>query len=334
LTGASAAYHLARLGARPVLFEAELVGDGASGRTGGLVLEGTAAGILDDVENCVPGLRRIVGDENIDCDLSLPGCWEIEHRKRASRMLPWNDSGHPVYIARTVSGGAVQPAALTIGIAEAASRAGAIICERSPIARVEFHPDLTLEVGARKIKPEHLVVATNAWISATVSGIPPLHSSLTFACVTEPLEQAVLSAIGLDEGIPFYTSDLPYLWGRTIRDGRVIFGAGLVFGAPPELDRTRIDTGRSQAVLDALQQRVRALHPALRDVRFESAWAGPIAFGEDSVPLLGRCPDEPRVIVSGAYAGHGVALSVRAGELIAHAIAHNRPLPKWGSLAR
>jgi hypothetical protein len=39
-------------------------------------------------------------------------------------------------------------------------------------------------------------------------------------------------------------------------------------------------------------------------------------------------------MVSGAYAGHGVALSVRAGELLALAIADHRPLPKWGSLAR
>jgi hypothetical protein len=32
----------------------------------------------------------------------------------------------------------------------------------------------------------------------------------------------------------FYTSDLPYLWGRTIGEGHVIFGAGLVFGGPSD----------------------------------------------------------------------------------------------------
>ena len=106
LTGASSAYHLARMGIRAVLFEAGLIGDGASGRTGGLVLEGTAAGILDQVDACVPGLRRLVDEAEIDCDLVLPGCWEIEHRKLApARMLPWSDAGQPVGIARTVSGG-------------------------------------------------------------------------------------------------------------------------------------------------------------------------------------------------------------------------------------
>lgn len=335
LTGASAAYHLAKAGIRAVLYDAGLIGDGASGRTGGLVLEGTAAGILDRVDACVPGLKRLVEQEEIDCDLVLPGCWEIEHRKGAqARMLPWSDEGQAVGIARTVSGGTVQPAALTIGIAQAAARLGAIIRERSPVTRITTEPELSLQIGAERSTPGHIVVATNAWINATLPDTPPLHSALTFACATEPLDTASLAAIGLDAGVPFYTCDLPYLWGRTIRDGRVIFGAGLVFGRPAELEGIDVSASSSGAVLERLQRRVRRLHPALREARFEAAWAGPIAFAEDSIPLLGPHPANPRVLVSGGYAGHGVALSVRAGELLARAIAEQLPLPQWGSLSR
>ena len=335
LTGASAAYHLAKMGIHAALFEAGFLGDGASGRTGGLVLEGTAAGILDRVDACVPGLKRLVDVEKIDCDLVLPGCWEIEHRKVApARMLPWSDDGRPVGIARTVSGGVVQPAALTIGIAHAAARRGAIIREQSPVTRIVPGSELSLEIGGERSMPGHIVVATNAWINATLPDIAPLHSSLTFACATEPLDTAALAAIGLDQGVPFYTSDLPYLWGRSIRDGRLIFGAGLVFGKPAELEATNVREGSSGALLHRLQTRVRGLHPALHDVRFEAAWAGPIAFAEGSIPLLGPHPANPRVLVAGGYAGHGVALSVRAGELLALAIGKNLPLPKWGSLSR
>ena len=60
LTGLSTAYHLAKLGVRSVVLEAGLIADGASGRTGGLVLEGTAAGILPQVDSCVAGLRKLV----------------------------------------------------------------------------------------------------------------------------------------------------------------------------------------------------------------------------------------------------------------------------------
>jgi gamma-glutamylputrescine oxidase len=335
LTGLSAAYHLSKIGLRPVLFEAGLVGDGASGRTGGIVLEGTAAGILDQVDTCVPELMRLVDEEEIDCDLALPGCWEIEHpRDTRAAMLPWSDDGRIVSIERTVAGGTVQPMALLIGIARAAMRMGAVIREQSPVARINLEPELSLETGGNRITPAHLVIATNAWINATLPETPLLHSSLTFACATEPLDSSVLTTIGLEKGMPFYTSDLPYLWGRPMRDGRMIFGAGLVYGKPGVLERTDVAEGDSRSVLERLEKRVRGLHPALRAVRFDAAWAGPIAFTDHSIPLLGLHPRQPRVLVAGGYAGHGVALSVRAGELLARAIESNSPLPSWGSLAR
>jgi gamma-glutamylputrescine oxidase len=335
LTGTSTALHLAKRGIRAIVYEAGLIADGASGRTGGLVLEGTAAGIFEDVGACVPGLKRLVAAEDIACDLALPGCWEIEHHSTAAdKMLPWSDGGRPVCINKNVAGGVVEPAALTMGLARAAIRAGAIIREHARVTRISFEPQLALEVSGERVQPGHIVIATNAWINATLPETPPLQSCLTFACATAPLDAATLEAIGLARAVPFYTTDMPYLWGRTIIDGRVIFGAGLVFGRPPELENDDVREGESLTVLERIQRRVRELHPALSEVRFSAAWGGPIAFGKDAIPLLGPHPRNPRVLVSGAYAGHGVALSVRAGELLALAIADARPLPKWGSLAR
>ena len=335
LTGSSTALHLARRGIRSIVYEAGLVADGASGRTGGLVLEGTAVGPLEDATACVAGLERVVTEERINCDLRLPGCWEIEHHQAApDRMLPWSDAGRPVCIARYVAGGVVQPAALTIGLARAAIHAGAIIRERARVMRISFEPQLTLEVGAERITPGHVVIATNAWINATLPDTPPLSSCLTFACATEPLAASDIEAIGLGSGVPFYTSDMPYLWGRTMADGRVIFGAGLVFGEPNDLENTDGREGESHAVLHRLQHRVRGLHPKLAEVQFSAAWGGPIAFSDNAVPLIGLHPRHTGVLVSGGYAGHGVALSVRAGELLALAITDQRALPKWGSLAK
>jgi gamma-glutamylputrescine oxidase len=335
LTGAATALHLARRGIRSVVFEAGLIADGASGRTGGLVLEGTAVGPLDEVTSCVAGLERIVAEEHIECDLALPGCREIEHHAAAAeKMLPWTDAGRPICIVKNVGGGVVQPVALTMGLARAAVRAGAVIREQARVTKISFEPELALEVGAERIMPGHIVIATNAWINATLPDTPPLHSALTFACATEPLDASTLAAIGLGEGIPFYTTDMPYLWGRTISDGRVIFGAGLVFGEPSDLENADVREGESGAVLERLEHRVRGLHPNLAEVQFSAAWGGPIAFSDGAVPLLGVHPHHRRVMVSGGYAGHGVALSVRAGELLARAIAENHPLPTWGSLAR
>jgi gamma-glutamylputrescine oxidase len=334
-TGASTAYHLARRGIEAMVFEADEVGEGASGRTGGLVLEGTAAGPLEQVDSCVPGLDQLVRAEQIDCGLHLPGCWEIEHtRSRGRQTLPWDDIGRPVQVAKTVIGGVVEPARLLTGLLNAALRFGAEIKLHTPAIRIVAGPRPAVELGDGMIYPRQIVVAVNAWLPALLPAqAVSVHSSLTFACATSPLDSATLEAIGLAARIPFYTSDLPYLWGRTTDDGRAIFGSGLVFGSPQQLEHNDVKQGSSRAALAQLEERVRRLHPKLHEVRL-SSWGGPIAFTPDAVPLLGRLPVCRDIIVAGAYSGHGVALSVRVGQLIAAAIAGDAELPRWGALDR
>jgi glycine/D-amino acid oxidase-like deaminating enzyme len=248
-------------------------------------------------------------------------------------MLPWNDGGQPVCVARTVKGGVVEPAALVSGIARAAVSRGAVILEGRAVERIAIEPQLALESDGETIHPGYIVVALNAWTNELLPNASGVESSLTLACATEPLPGATLSAIGLGANIPFYTTDRPYLWGRTIADGRVIFGSQLVYGSPAELEAIDVSTGESGAALEGLRKRVRRLHPKLREVKFSASWAGPIAFRENRVPILGRHLHSSRVLVAGAYAGHGVALSIRMGQLLARAIAEDAPLPNWGSFA-
>jgi len=334
LTGMSAAFHLARGGLRAAVFEAASVGEGASGRTGGIVLEGTATGIRPGAEDCVPSLAGLVEELALDCGLHLPGCWEIEHQQGSGgSALPWRDDGQPIRIARTVAGGSVEPRALLFGLADAAQRRGAVIREHTPVRRIALHGP-AVEVDDGVIAAAHIVVAVNAWASALLSGLPRIHSALTYACATEPLSDEVLRALGLGERIPFYTADRPYLWGRVAARGEIVFGAGLKYGAPRELEQGGIDDGDSQTVLEGLERRVRRLNPALAHVRIPSKWAGPIAFTEEALPLIGPYPPNPAILVAAAYAGHGVAFSVHAGAMIAGKILHNTALPEWGAIAR
>jgi gamma-glutamylputrescine oxidase len=335
LTGVSAAWHLARRGVRPILLEAGLFGDGASGRTGGIVLEGTAAGIREGAEDCVDSLARLVDELGIECDLRLPGCWEIEHRSsRGPDALPWNDGGLSIRVARTVKGGSVDPIALLTGLAEAAVGAGASIYEKTRVTDIILGPQPILEINEQTIRANHVIVAINAWTAALIPGLPRIHSALTFACATEPLGEMVLREIGLGARMPFYTVDTPYLWGRVVADDSLILGAGLAYEAPDSLERLAIDTHDPRTTLARLENRVGRLHPALAEVRIAAGWMGPIAFTDDGLPLLGRDPEAPAVLVAGAYAGHGVALGVHAGMLMARAVIDNAPLPKWGALRR
>jgi glycine/D-amino acid oxidase-like deaminating enzyme len=308
------------------------VGNGASGRTGGIVLEGTATGIRPHAENCVPSLAALVDELGIDCDLNLPGCWEIEHQAgNSGSMLPWTDEGSPIGIARTVKGGDVEPRALLFGLAHAAQNSGAVIREYTAVRSIHLSvPAVELDQGV--IAASRIVMAVNAWASALLPGLSRIHSALTYACATEPLPDHVLFQLGLAERIPFYTMDRPYLWGRVARDGEIVFGTGLKYGTPRELEEASIGSDDSRSILQRLAARVRRLNPALANVRIASSWAGPIAFIDSALPIVGAYPANPAILVAAAYAGHGVAFSVHAGALLADAILHNAPLPDWGAL--
>jgi gamma-glutamylputrescine oxidase len=331
-TGLSAAYHLARRGVRAVVFEADRIGSGASGRTGGIVLEGTAIGPRPGARDCVPRLARLVADLGIECDLRLPGCWEIVHQADPTvQRLPWFDDGAQISVARTVAGGSIEPGAMVAGLAEAAVAAGAVVLEYRRVTKLTLAGAPVLEVEGRKIHPAHVIVALNAWIAELIPQMPTVRSALTYACMTAPLDDATLGDLGLGDRIPFYTADTPYLWGRLCADGSLVFGAGLSYSEPHDIERLEVTNGESVAILGRLERRIHALNPAFASVPITARWAGPIAFREGLVPLLMRHPDADRVLIAGAYAGHGVAFSVHAGALMAAAIVDGTPLPSWGT---
>src|SRR5262249_904630 len=121
---ATAHYVLQRApGLRVAVFEAQQVGAGASGRTGGLVLEDTAIGPLPGIEDCVATLHELVRPQAIQCDLQVDGCWEIGRRggRRAS-PIQWADSG-TLRVVNVIPGGAFDPRKFLAGLAEVVQRA-------------------------------------------------------------------------------------------------------------------------------------------------------------------------------------------------------------------
>ncbi len=362
LAGLSAAYHVARAGVGSVvLLEAHRLGSGASGRTGGIVLEGTATGALEGVSDCLPYLQRLTEEQEIACDLELSGCWELRHEatepapsapyaRPASRAgavgadrppgeagcvyppLCWRDADSFLRAVTKVPGGTADAGALITGLAQACWRAGVVLCESAPVHAIAPGPEVTLAVRGTHLRAGAVVVATNAYAPALLSLPLRLQCALTLAVCTQPLGQDTIREIGLDPPLPFYTQDLPYLWGRPLAGNRLIFGAGLVLAAARELEQVEVRSGDAARLLAQLEARIRGLHPALRKVEVAQRWAGPIAFTDRRTPVLARLPACPNIVVLAGCAGHGIALSVRAGALIADAICENTPLPRWGEL--
>jgi glycine/D-amino acid oxidase-like deaminating enzyme len=333
-TGLSAAAWLRRLAPNKqvAVFEAGTLGAGSSGHTGGLSLAETAAGDLPGLGDVLAGFSNILSDLDVACDLTLPGASELDRTSAsADSPISWNDSGN-LRVAREVPGGTIDPGKLVAGLARSASRQGARLFENARVEDLQFGESTILYVRGKQVRARDVLIATNA-ASLELSGLAGrAQPKFTLALATEPLTDAQLKDLGLASGKPFYTIDLPYLWGRLLHGNRIIFGSGLVHLEDwRELQTLNVASGEAADLLGSLERRVRGLHPALRDVKIANRWGGPILIAEEWRPVFARHPRSPRAVVLGAYSGHGVALSVYLGSWAAEAMLQRRSLPAWDS---
>jgi len=91
-TGLSAAAWLAKLapGKTVVVLESESIGNGASGRTGGMVLADTAAGPLPGLGDALAGYRKIMRTLQIDSRLGAAwrvGTWAVKDEKEFGHFV-------------------------------------------------------------------------------------------------------------------------------------------------------------------------------------------------------------------------------------------------------
>jgi glycine/D-amino acid oxidase-like deaminating enzyme len=315
---------------RIVLFEASRIGAGSSGHTGGMTLGETAAGELPGLGDVLAGFSGILRDLHVNCDLTLPGAFEIGRQGVIpDSPIAWNDSG-TLGVTREVPGGTVDPGKTLNGLAQAAGTSGALICENSPVENLTLEKSLILNVLGQRVRARRILIATNAESLELSSLSGQAQPKFTLAVATEPLSDQQISSLGLESGKPFYTVDLPYLWGRVFHHRRVIFGSGLVhLDDWRELLTLNVAEGKPAELLADLERRVRDLHPVLRDVRLSHRWGGPILIADAWKPVFRLHAQHRDVIVLGAYSGHGVALSVYLGAWAAEVMLGKRELPQW-----
>jgi glycine/D-amino acid oxidase-like deaminating enzyme len=320
-----------------VLLESGSIGAGASGRTGGLALAETAAGDMPGLGDVLAGYADTLRELGVDGELTLPGVWELARPNPLPGPLPhspivWNDSGELRAVAE-VPGGTIDPGKMVSGLARAAEQRGALICEGARAERVAFgEAAVRLDANGREIRASGALFACNAQ-SLELSGLAgSAEPKFTLATATAPFTAAQLAELGFASGKPFYTVELPYLWGRLLAGNRIIFGAGLVHLKDwRELDSLDVTQGQPPEMFARFERRVRSIHPVLRDVELTHRWGGPILVGAnwDMRPVFRRHPESPRALVLGQYSGHGVALSVYLGRWAAEALLGRRELPKW-----
>jgi glycine/D-amino acid oxidase-like deaminating enzyme len=331
-TGLAAAAWLKKLAPDKAvaLFEAGQFGGGSSGHTGGVALAETAVGDLPGLGDVLAGYQCITRELHVDSDLTLPGCYELARANPLPNSpIFWKDSGD-LCATKEVAGGTINPGKTVSGLARAAERAGVLLFEEAEVLDARFEKGVQLLTPLGVIRAQQVLFATNAFSPELINLEDRVQAAFTTAVMTAPLEECVLQQVGLAERKPFYTVDLPYLWGRLLGNA-IIFGCGLIFFEDwRELDSLDIDDEEASELFQQLERRVHRMSPALKSVQFTHRWGGPICISENWTPIFQRHAQSENAIVLAGYSGHGVTQSVYLGAWAAEVLLGKRSLPDWG----
>jgi glycine/D-amino acid oxidase-like deaminating enzyme len=315
ITGLMAAWSLADSGRDVIVLERSF-GTGATSRSGGIVLGETLVGPVPEFDGCDVELANWIADHEIDCDFESTGCLELARDLQLpASPIDWHDAG-AVRLVHIVSGGMLDPSRFLNGLADGASRAGARIIDGAAVVGVGASDGgVTLATSQGDMVAHAAVMAVDAW-SRTERFDPFPTRMMSFSLETERVDEGTLRRLGLWPRRPFYTQELPLLWGRPTPFGSLIFGREVC-----ELDRDEAMLGRQISEAgDRLAKRVRSLHPALATVNIARVWGGPIGRNVSGVPSFESDPLISGLWWAGGFGGHGLAQAFRLGLRTARAL--------------
>ena len=350
-TGLGAARLLARFGASVVVLEQHQIGWGASSRNGGKALVGLKHDASHVVHQFGPEVGRAlwqasldgidlleetVAEESIECDFercgSLFAAAKAKHFTKMCRETEWlrrefgyeridvprgelrSEIGTDAYhggVVEPLSAG-LHPAKYVVGLARAASRAGATLCGSTAVQAIESdNGGYTITSSQGVLRAKEVLMATNGYTGRQVPEVSRRVLSVgSYIIATEPLPEILQQQIS-PRGRMFYDSRWFLHYFRLTPDGRMLFG-GRTTISPDQ------DLRKSAAILrDAMV----AVFPALHDTPITHSWSGNLGVSFDALPHIGRVNG---IHYASGYSGHGVALSATLAQHVAELMAGKR----------
>jgi len=347
IAGCATALHLAERGYRVALLEAERIGFGASGRSGGQLLSGYACGqhklaklvgapdarrMWDVTVEGLSLVRDLVGRHAIDCELS----WGHLHAAVKPRQMDDIKSEHDELADRLgyastrlvdrdevasllatdrycgglydANGGHCHPLKYVAGLADAAEHAGATLFEASRVTAVEHGAQAVLRTAQGAVAARFVALAGNAYMDGLERRLQrKIVAVATYIVATERLGAARAAALIRDN---LAVSDANFVldYFRLSADHRLLFGGRVSYSGVDPLGTER-----------ATRARMLRVFPQLADAGIDYAWGGYVDITVNRAPHFGRLA--PNVYFLQGFSGHGLALAGIAGKLLSEAIA-------------
>jgi gamma-glutamylputrescine oxidase len=341
-TGLSAALHLAQAGLDVIVLEAHRVGFGASGRNGGQVGSGQRLE-QDALEQMAgKGPARALWDmgqeakalvRDLAHQMGLPfypgiahACYtqaEVDHAhaygEKLARDYEYDQIesldgpginaliGAPQLKGGDLDHGAghLHPLNFALGLAEAATAAGARIFEGSEVQHIAHGAQPTVQTGQGHVTCDHVILAGNGYLGGlerkVAARVMPINN---FILATEPLGAAARTVLA--KNIAVADTKFVVNYWRLSDDNRLLFGGGESYGY------------RFPDILRTTRKPMLQVYPQLKDVKIDYAWGGTLAITMNRMPCFIR--PHPNVFSASGFSGHGVAMATLAGKLMAQAV--------------
>lgn len=328
--------------ARIVLLDAQRVGDSASGRNSGFIVDlphyVQARGIEGNRRLLRLGragleqLRGLVGAHAIDCDwtergrlhggVGAVGLRALDRFCAGAEALgePYQRLDGAALAARigtayyragvhTPGTVMVQPAALVRGLARTLPSNVALF-ENSAVRTVHDGRRFRLEGERGGVDAAQLVVAANGFTPALGWLRDRVFPLMTFGSLTRPLMHSEAAQLGSDP-VWGLVSEMPM--GTTLRrlpDGRLLIRNTVRYRPTLHSDE------RLRARVRAMHRRdLRARFPALAEVPFEYTWGGVMGATFNGAQFFGTLA--ANLYAAAAYNGVGIAMGTISGSLLA-----------------
>jgi len=350
ISGLSAALHLIERGFSVALLEAKHLGFGGSGRSGGQSIFGYASS-QEKLEKLVgktdarfmwdialEGMklqRELIARHSIGCDY-VAGHMHVGVKSRHDAELRAEvESLHSKYGYRSVrlvgheelrtivqsdryttgiydsNSGHLNPYKYTLGLGQAAARAGVRIFENSRVTKLELaaraDADNLVHTESGTVRARYLLIAGNALLGRLVPALSrKLMAVGTYIAATEVLgEERARALITNNAAVADINWVLDYF--RLSADYRLLFGGRVSYSGVDPFDSARV-----------LRARISRVFPKLNP-RIDYAWGGYVDITPNRAPHFGRLA--PNVYFLQGFSGHGMVLSGIAGKLVAEAMA-------------
>ena len=347
IAGCSVALHLAKRDYRVVLLEAQQIGWGASGRSGGQALVGVAAGqatierllgaeaaraIWDTTLAGIALIKECIVKYSIACDwtdgymhVALKARHERElhselavlqerYRYDGARYLPREEVRALLDTTRYTAAlydstsGHLHPLNYTRGLAAAAAQHGAVVFEDTRVLRFDPADAIRVRTTNGEVGCRFLVLCGSVYMGALA---PLLARKIipiaTHIVATEPLGVERARSLIANNAA---VSDMNWVldYFRLSADHRLLFGGRVGSAAQSPT-----------AVASSTRARMLQVFPQLAEARIDYSWGGVVDVTMNRAPHFGRLT--PCVYFLQGFSGHGVALAGIAGRLVADAIA-------------